>query len=380
MSIFLSEENRNTQKGFRDFVDKEIAPFAQKNDMEQQVSRDLIEKIAGQGYLGATVSHEFGGSGMDMVTFGLLNEELGRGCSSVRSLITVQTMVTQVIERWGSEEQKGKYLNVLAKGEKIAAFALTEPEFGSDAGGIQTKIDLSGDSFFICGTKKWITFGQIADIFLLLGRSGDKLCAVLVERDTPGLSIEPIRDILGVRGSMLAQLQFANCKIPKTNLMGSMGFGLNPIAFTALDIGRYSIACGCVGLAQASLEAAVDYARSRKQFAGYLREYQLVQEKIANMVTDIRSARLLCYNAGYLKQIKDRHAFREMLIAKYYASNMAIRNANLSVEIHGANGCSAAYPVERYLRDAKIMEIIEGTNGMLQVMISKYGFNDYAAD
>jgi len=380
MDVFFNEDARRDRKAFRDFVQREILPAADRHDREQEISRDLIARIARQGYLGATVPKDFGGMGMDLLAFGLLSEELGRGCAAVRSLITVQTMVTQAIERWGTEEQKTRWLPQLASGEKIAAFALTEPEYGSDAGGIQTHIGSVNGKLVITGVKKWITFGQIADLFLLMGRHQDKLCAVLVERSSPGITVKPIKDILGVRGSMLAEIQFDQCAVAGTCLLGSSGFGLTTVAFTALDIGRYSIACGCVGLAQASLEAAVDYTKTRKQFNAYLREYQLIQEKIADMVTDIRAARLLCFRAGYCKKTKNPNAFRDMMIAKYYASNMAIRVAAKAVEILGANGCSREFPVERYYRDAKINETIEGTNQMLQTMISRYGFNDYAED
>jgi len=364
---------------FRAFVKKEIVPFANSHDLQERISHDVITKLAKEGYLGATVPEEYGGMGMDLITFGLLNEEIGRGCSSIRSLITVQSMVTQVIGRWGSDQQKSQWLSRLASGEIIAAFALTEPEYGSDAANIQMEVTHSDSSFIVNGRKKWISFGPIADIFLTFGRSNGKLCAVLLEKDTPGLSIKPITGLLGVRGSMLAELHFDDCKIPETNLVGNIGFGLIPIAFMALDIGRYSIACGCVGLAEACLEASIQYAKERKQFNAYLKEHQLVQEKIANMIVDIRAARLLCYHAGWLKDAGDRTSFRETLIAKYFAANMAVRVANAAVELHGANGYSRDYPVERLLRDAKIMETIEGTNQMFQIMIAKYGFKEYGA-
>jgi len=370
--MWLSDVHKKKQKEFREFVENEIAPSADRHDLEERVSDAVIKKIAEQGYLGATVSKQFGGQDIDLLTFALLNEEFGRGCSSARSLITVQSMVTWVLERWGSEQQKTHWLKKLASGASIASFALTEPDYGSDAANIQTSIEKVDQSFVLHGAKKWISFGQIADVFLTFCQNEGKFAAVLVEKDTPGLSIQPINGLLGVRGAMLAEIHFDRCVIPLANLVGNIGFGLYPVAFTALDIGRYSIACGCVGMAQACLEASVQYANSRKQSDAYLKEHQLIQEMIANMMTDIRAARLLCFHAGKLKESGDRNSFKEMLIAKYFSAKMANRVTNDAVQIHGANGFSRAYPVERFFRDAKIMEMIEGSNQILQVMIAKY--------
>jgi alkylation response protein AidB-like acyl-CoA dehydrogenase len=372
----IGKETERTGNEFRQFVDKEISPYAGQHDREERVSENVIKTLADVGYLGATVAKESGGLGMDMRTFGLLNEELGRGCSAVRNLIGVQSMVTQILERWGSDEQKRRWLRRLAKGERIGAFALTEQKHGSDASSIETSIMTDGDSLVITGRKKWISFGQIADLILVFGRREDKLCTVLIEKDTSGLTVIPIQGLLGLRGSMLAELVFENCKIPLKNMVGAAGFGLAPIGFTALDIGRYSIAWGCVGMAQASLEASIQYAKTRKQFDAHLYEHQLIKQMIADMIVDIRAARLLCLEAGRLKESGDRESFREMLIAKYYAANMVQRVTSKAVELHGANGFSCEYPVERLYRDAKIMETIEGSNQMMQIMISKYAIEE----
>lgn len=371
--MWLTDSHKQRQKEFREFVDNEVLPFAVQHDLEERVSEDLIKKMAQQGYLGATVTEQFGGLDMDMLTFSLLNEEFGRGCSSARSLLTVQSMVTRVLERWGSEDQKSQWLPRLASGASIASFALTEPEYGSDAANIQTSLVKVDQSFVLQGSKKWISFGQIADIFLTFCQNEGKLAAVIVEKDTPGLSIQPINGLLGVRGAMLAELHFDGCLIPASNLVGKIGFGLYPIALAALDIGRYSIACGCVGMAQACLESSVQYAGTRKQFNVLLKEHQLIQEIITNMMADIRAARLLCHHAGQIMESGDRRTFKEMLIAKYFAAKMASRVTSDAVQVHGANGFSRAYPVERFFRDAKIMEVIEGSNQILQIMIAKYG-------
>ncbi len=372
MKINLSEEQAAKQALFREFANAEVAPHADRHDREELLSADVIQKMAGQGFLGAMLGESYGGRQMDPVTFGLLNEEIGRACTAARGLITVQNMIVQALSRWGSDVQKNRWLGDLASGRKIAAFALTEPEHGSDAANIQTIAERSDKDFVLTGHKKWISYGQIANVFLVFARTDGRVSAFLVERETAGLSIEPTKGILGARGSMLAELNFDRCAVPAANLVGNIGFGLVPVAFTALDVGRYSIAWGCVGLAQACLDSCVRYTRSRRQFGVRLRDHQLVKRMITDIMVDIAAARLMCYQAGLLGVSDDRDSLKNMLMAKYFASNMAVRVANAAVQIHGANGYSRDYPVERCLRDAKIGQMIEGSNEMLQLMISRY--------
>jgi len=374
MKLQLTEEQANRQTHFRDFADSEIAPRADRHDREERLSSAVIAKLAEQGCLGAMLSEAYGGRQMDAVSFGLLNEEIGRVCTGARGLLTVQNMIVQSLERWGNDAQKAQWLPELAAGKKIAGFALTEPDHGSDAGNIQTRAERDGDRFLITGHKKWISYGQIADVFLLFARIDGQVSALLLERETEGLSIEPMKGLLGARGSMLAELHLDRCAVPETNLVGNVGFGLVPVAFTALDIGRYSIAWGCVGLAQGCLDSSIKYTKSRKQFGARLRDQQLIKRMIAEMMVDIAAARLVCYQAGLLSQTDDRDALKNMMIAKYVASNMAVRVAGAAVQVHGANGYSRDYPVERFYRDAKIGQMIEGSNEMLQLMISRYGY------
>jgi alkylation response protein AidB-like acyl-CoA dehydrogenase len=376
-SQFNRSKKSFDQKEMEDFVTRYILPNALDHDRKEKISPEVIEKMAQRGFLGAIVSEQFSGLGMDMLTFGLLNFEFGKACTAARSLITVQSMVARVFEKWGTEAQKEQWLKSLATGEKIAGFALTEPESGSDASNIQTRIDEQRSSFKINGCKKWISFGQRANLFLTFGQLKGQLCCLVVERNTPGLTITPMSGILGARGSMLAQLSFDNCEVPKTSMVGSPGFGLHPVGFTALDIGRYSIAWGAVGMAQACLEASVRYVQSRKQFGKFLSEHQLIQAMITSMIVDVKAGRLLCESAGKHKSENDPRAAREMLAAKYYAAGMVVRVTGRAVEIHGANGYSREYIVERFYRDAKIMETIEGSNQMMQIMIAKYGYHDY---
>ena len=372
MRIELTQKQREAREAFRTFAELEIAPHADEYDRAEQIPADLIETLSLKGYLGAVLPERSGGLGLDMITAGLLNEEVGRACSSVRSLLTVHGMVSLALQRWGSQEQKETWLPQLASGAKIAAFGLTETNVGSDAKSVETTATPAGNSSVLSGQKKWITFGQIADVFLIFAQSEGKPSAFLVERNTPGLVINPIHGMLGVRASMLAELRLEECCISQENLAGRVGFGFSHLAATALDYGRYSVAWGCVGIGQACLEACLRYTNTRQQFGAYLREHQLIQQMLSEMITNVKAARLLCYQAGYLKDAGDVRAITETSIAKYFASRMAFKAANDAVQIHGANGCSSEYPVQRYLRDAKVMEIIEGSTQMQQINIAKY--------
>ena len=374
MKITLSEEQTAQQALFRAFANEEVAPYADAHDREECLSPNVIRKMAAQGFLGAMLPESYGGRQMDPVTFGLLNEEIGRACAAARGLITVQNMIVQALDRWGSDVQKARWLRDLAGGRKIAAFALTEPEHGSDAANIQMTAEHADKGFALTGNKKWTSYGQIADVFLVFARMEGQVSAFLVERETAGLSMEPMKGLLGARGSMLAELHFERCAVPAENLVGNIGFGLVPVAFTALDVGRYSIAWGCVGLAQACLDSCIQYTKSRRQFGVRIRDHQLIKRMITDIMVDIAAARVMCYQAGLLSASDDRDSLKNMLMAKYFASNMAVRVANAAVQIHGANGYSRDYPVERCWRDAKVGQMIEGSNEMLQLMISRYAY------
>lgn len=372
MKIELTAAQKEAQAQFREFVDREIMASADLFDEQEQTPSDLIKKLTEQGYIGATLPPSLGGRGMDMISYGLLNEEIGRGSASVRCLLTVGNMVAQALFKWGNEDQQQHWLPRIAKGELIAAFALTEPNVGSNAAGVETVATPTDDGYLLNGQKQWITYGQIADLFLVFARCQGLPAAFLVERNSPGLTIKPIKGMLGLRAAMLAELHFNDCLIAKQNIVGKPGFGISYIAATALDDGRYTVAWGCVGLLQASLEASLRYVNQRKQFGQLLKEHQLVQRMIADMITNVKAARLLCFQAGYLKDNGDPAAIAETFVAKYFAATMCMRSADDAVQIHGANGCSSAYPVQRYLRDAKIMEIIEGSTQVQQISIAKY--------
>lgn len=379
MEIELTPQQKQDQQAFRAFVQEEIIPVANAYDQEEITPPGLIRKVAYMGYLGALLPREYAGSAMDMLTFGLLAEELGRGCSSIRSLLTVHSMVTHAILRWGSRQLKETWLPRLATGDTLAAFALSEPNVGSDAQSVETTATLAGDTYILNGTKKWTTYGQIADLYLLFARYDGKVSAFLVERGTPGLSVEPLTGILGTRASMLAEIHLQDCHIPRGNLVGGRGFGLASVATSALDIGRYTVACGCVGIAQACLDASLRYTSQRTQFGAQLKEHQLIQQMITNMLVGVQAARLLCYQAGYLKDAGDPTTVMATWSAKYFASLVASNAARDAVQIHGANGCSKEYDVQRYLRDAAVMEIIEGSTQIQQITLARYAYQTYAS-
>jgi glutaryl-CoA dehydrogenase (non-decarboxylating) len=379
MNIGLTHQQEHLRASFRKFVNEKIIPYAKQYDEEEFVPGELLKSIAQEGYWGASISRERGGQDFDMITCGLLNEEVGRGCSSVRNMLTAHCMVASSIQKWGTTQQKERWLPKMASGKTIAAFGLTEPRVGSDAKSVETSAEQSGDHYILTGIKKWITSAQIADLYLIIARGQKGLSAFLVERDCPGLFVKPIKGMLGLRASMLGELCLNGCRVPSENLLGKPGVGFSHITSYALDYGRYSVAWGCVGIAQACLEACVKYTSEREQFGDYLKNHQLIQEMIANMITNTKAARLLCCQAAYLRSVGDMRAIMETSIAKYFASTIATRVASDAVQIHGANGCSSEYAVGRYLRDAKIMEIIEGSNQIQQITIANYSYHEYGS-
>ena len=379
MKIALTAQQQQDQTTFKAFVEKEVIPIADQYDQEEQTPRELIEKIAAAGYLGALIPQEYGGAALDMVTLGLLCEEFGRGCSSLRSLLTVHSMVSFAILRWGNKDQKNYWLPRLATGEIIGAFGLSEPGVGSDAKSIETRAVPGDSGYFLQGEKKWTTYGQIADLFLIFAQYKGGVSAFLVESSSPGFSRHPLHGIFGTRASMLAQLSLQDCFIPKTHLLGGIGFGLASVATSALDIGRYTVAWGCVGIIQACLEASLRYTNQRKQFGVYLKEHQLIQQLITRMIADAKAARLLCLHAGYLKDSGNPRTVMETWVAKYFASTAATRAADAALQVHGANGFSEQYySIQRYLRDSRVMEVIEGSTQIQEITIAKSGYQEMA--
>lgn len=372
MWVELSDDQKRDRLSFRRFVGDHVASHAGRWDRQEQFPSELVDELRKRGYLGAPLPEETGGGGMDAIRYGLLTEELARGCSSVRTLLTVHDMATYAAWRWGSPYLRTEWVPRMARGEMLCAFALTEPEVGSDAKSIATEARADGDAYVLDGRKKWISFGLVADLFLVFARCDGQLAAFLVPASARGLSRRPTPGVMGTRATQLAELELAGCRVPERHLVGRLGFGFSHVAATALELGRYSVAWGSVGIAQASLDASLEYTAERRQFGVPLGGHQLVRRMLTEMIVETRAARLLCFRAGTLRELGDPGATMETMIAKYHASRAAVRIASDAVQLHGANGLSDAYPVARYLRDAKVMEVIEGSTQIQQITIAKY--------
>lgn len=379
MAFELSAPQQAAQAEFRRFMDEHVAPFADEFDRRQETPAELVAEMSRRGQLGGLVPAQYGGAGMDAITWGLLCEEVGRASASLLSLFTVHGMVAQALQKWGTVQQREQWLPRLASGASIGAFGLSEPGAGSDAGHGSSTAVQDGDDWVLDGEKCWISFAQVATLFLIVAQVEGQLTAFLVERDTPGLRIEPMPGMSGFRSAMLGRVLMKGCRIPAGNLVGRVGFGFSHVAGTALDHGRYSIAWGCVGLSQAALDASLAYAGQRKTFGVPLVEHQLIQGMLADMMTQVRAARLLCQRASELKEARDPALIMETSIAKYFASRTANLVAGHAVQIHGAQGCTDHSVVQRYLRDAKIMDIIEGSNEIQQILISRHGYRGFVA-
>lgn len=354
----------------RAFVQEHIQPRAEEFDRAGAVPEEVISAIADAGLWAPFLPRSQGGIGADMVTLGAIHEEVGRGCSSVRSLLTVHSMAAWTVQRWGTSEQQQRWLPELAAGRTLGAFCLTEPGAGSDASGISTTATPVGTGWVLDGVKKWITGGARADLFLVFARVDAGIGAFLVPSDSPGIEIRPLPDILGTRGSMIAEIILTGVPVPGEALLGPTGFTAGMVLTGTLDIGRYSVACGSVGIVQACLDASAAYTREREVGGTKLADLQLIRAKMSDMVTDVRAARLLCAEAGRLKDAGDSATIMATWVAKYFASTAAARHASEAVQIHGANGCGPDYPVARLYRDAKVMEIIEGSNEVQRTTIA----------
>jgi len=304
-------------------------------------------------------------------------EEIEKGCSNASRLLTVHlSLVSETLLKFGTESQIERWLPGMTQGRVIGAFALTEPEVGTNAGGVRTGYEVRDGLYILNGRKKWISFGGIADFFLVIARRRDELSAFIVESWRPGVEVVPMRGLLGCRGSYVSEILF-NDELEEEFLLGRRGQGFTYIASYALDHGRYSVAWSGVGLAQASLNAMASYARQRRQFDRVIGSFQLVQKMIADAVTETEAARSLCTRASELRQTRSPEAVIETIMSKYFASKTAFHVASNAVQVHGGNGCSSEYPVERYLREAKILEIIEGTSQIQQVLIAKHGLRRF---
>ena len=362
----------------RKFSAEVLRPRAREFDREESLPRDVIDGMAKRKFLLAGLPEAYGGLGLDPVYYGLLTEEIGKACCSTRGLITVQSsLVGETLLRWGTEEQKNSWLLPVSKGEMLGAFALSEPGVGSDARGVQTSYKIDGKDYVLNGRKKWISFGEIAGFFIVIASCGSEITAFIVERNRPGVSTSPIKGLLANRAAHLAEIELKDVRIPEHNVIGKPGSGFTFIVGTALDHGRYSIAWAGVAIAQEALDCMATYARKRKQFGRKIGEHQLIQRMISNAVTKTHAARALCIKAGEMRIRGDSQAVSETTIAKYFTSKIANEIASDAVQIYGGKGCTDRYPVERLFREAKLLEIIEGTSQIMQQIIAKYGLRAY---
>ena len=364
----------------RKFADEELRPRARQTDLEGRLPKEVLAAMGERRYLGATFPQEYGGLGLDPLLYGQLTEIIGTACPNTRALLTLQTsLVGESLLRWGTKEQVSLLIPKLARGEKLAAFALSEPDIGTDAGGIKTSYVREGGAFVISGVKKWITFGTIADVYLVFARNEDGITCFLVDRDTPGVDAQPMDGLLGMRGCHVSRIDFERVRVPAANVVGAEGSGMRFVASTALDHGRYSIAWAGTAVCRAALDAMVAYARHREQFGKKLSEYQLIQRHVANGLTDLYACRALCLKAGEARRARTAEASMETMIAKYFTSHAALRVASNAVQVLGGNGCWNGFPAERLFREAKILQIIEGTSEIHQQLIGKHALKRFPA-
>lgn len=376
MNFELTDEHKAVQDMVRVFTAKEIIPNARKWDKEHRIDYNLTKKMGDLGILGICIPEKYGGAGMDYISAALASEELEYGETSFRVIMSVHLGLNSCgLLQWGNEEQKQKYLVPQAQGKKLATFTLTEPNAGSDVQALESTATKDGDNYILNGTKLWISLATVADHYLAFAYTdkskGSKgISAFIVESKWKGVSSSDIQDKLGVRSSSTGEVVYNNVVIPKENLLGEEGEGFK-IAMSCLDNGRFTVAAGSVGLARASLDASLKYCQERKTFGKEIGKHQLVQQMIAKMVSGIECAKLLVYQAGWLKNQGIRNT-RETALAKWVATNVAQDSANDAIQIHGANGFSADYPVERYWRNSRGSVIYEGTNEIQTIMQAQY--------
>jgi alkylation response protein AidB-like acyl-CoA dehydrogenase len=376
MDFALTPEQQRIQAEARRFAEQEVAPNAKEADERGVFPLHLVRRMGELGFLAGPVDPSYGGSGMDFVSYALLCEELGRADSSVRGFLTVQaSLVSLCIQAWGSEEQKRRYLPRLASGEWIGCYALTEPNAGSDAAALETTATEQGDAYLLNGEKIWITNGtsaQLAIVFASMDRTlrSKGVCAFLVETDTSGFYREPMPGKeLGHRASEHAHITLRDCRVPKSALLGRSGEGFR-VAMSALDRGRLGVAAGAVGVAQACLDACIAFTTQRRQFGQRLADFEMIQAALADMAADVEASRLLVYRAAWTLD-QGLPATRATSIAKLFATEAAMRAASQAVLLHGNRGYSNEYPVERYYRDIKGLQIYEGTSHIQRVIIAR---------
>ena len=372
----LTDEQQLIRETARDFADREIIPRVRDNDRNERFDLELVQKIADMGYLGAIVPEEYGGRGLDYRTYGLIVEEVGRADSSARTVVSVQTsLVCSSLVKWGTEEQKQEWLPQLCSGEALGCFGLTEPETGSDAANQKTRAKKIDGGWSISGQKQFISMGNYSKLALIFAQTDPEkkhkgvACFLVNTEQVKGFSAQAIHGKLGLRGSDTAELFLDEVEVPDDALLGQVGEGFK-VAMSALDSGRFSVASGCVGICQGCVNASVEYSKQRKQFDRPIASFQLVQEMIADMIVQTEAARGLVWRAGWLKDT-GRPNTTETSIAKLYSTEAAVQCANLAIQVHGGSGYVDDHPVERYLRDARVTTLYEGTSQIQKMIIGR---------
>ena len=379
MDFALDKKHEMARKLFEDFAVNEARPLAQETDETEVFPRATVEKMQKYGFMGIAVPKEYGGQGCDPLTYVMCVEELSKECGTTGVIVSAHSsLCCDPILTYGTEEQKQKYLVPLAKGEKLGAFALTEPGAGTDAQGAQTKAVLDGDEYVLNGSKCFITNGKEADVYIVIavteiqtdarGRKKKRFSAFIVEKDTPGFTFGTKEKKMGIRGSSTYELIFQDCRIPKENLLGAPGKGFG-IAMHTLDGGRIGIAAQALGIAEGALQRAIDFTNERKQFGRSISAFQNTQFQLANMATKVEAAKLLVYKAAMAKATQKTYSV-EAAMAKLCAAEVAMEVTTKAVQLHGGYGYTREYDVERMMRDAKITEIYEGTSEVQRMVIS----------
>ncbi len=375
MDFELTDEQRLIKQTAREFTDNEVIERMRMNARNHHFDLELVGKIAAQGYLGAIVPPEYGGAGLDYISYGLIVEEIGRGDSAIRTVISVQTsLVCSAILKWGSEEQKLKYLPKLCSGEWLGCFGLTEPDTGSDAANQRTRARRDGSGWLINGAKMWISMGDYAKVAMIFAQTDPELkhkgiACFLVDTDQPGFKPQPIEHKMGLHASDTASIALEDVQVAEEDMLGEVGDGFR-VAMSALDSGRYSVAAGCVGICQGCVEESVRYSKEREQFGRPIASFQLVQAMIADMVLKTDASRMLVWRAGWLKD-RGLPNTLETSVAKLHATEASLECANLAIQVHGGAGYVDDHPVERYYRDARVTTLYEGTSQIQKLIIGR---------
>jgi len=369
----LNEDQAAIVQAVREFADAELAPKAKETDEKKQFPWENVRKLAELDLMGIPVEEKYGGLGADFQTWTAVGEELSRACTTTGAVYAAHVLAVYPIMRFGTEEQKKKYLTPLARGEKVGAFGITEPNAGSDAGNVQTRAELKGDEYILNGTKLFITNGGEAETYVIIGnvdveRGTRGMTAFIVEKGMPGFEFGKNEEKMAYPSLPNRELIFNDCRVPKENVLGGERRGFR-VAMETLAVGRIGMGIGAVGLARAALEAAIPYSKQRIQFGKPISSFEAIQMMLADMATEVEAARLLCMQAAWLKD-QGRPFEKHAAMAKLFASETAMRVTTKAVQIFGGYGYTKDFPVERYMREAKLFEIVEGTSEIQRLVIA----------